>query len=258
MDHQQIWAAGDFSLIGSSSLIVGELLCEAVDLRAAEQVLDVAAGAGNTTLAAARRGCDVTGIDFVHALLARARERAAAERLNLRLEAGRAEQLPYPDASFDVVLSTFGAMFSSAPEATGAELARVCKPGGRIGMANWTPDGFIGRFFHILDDYDEGRHGLAASTRWGTEAGIHELLGRHVRSVSTHRRQLKARSRSLQVWFEGMCKWFGPLKVIYESLPEAGRRECRQRLLDLAAGFNRSGDERLHARSEYLEVVAVR
>lgn len=258
MDHQQIWAAGDFSLIGSSSLIVGELLCEAVDLRAAEQVLDVAAGAGNTTLAAARRGCDVTGIDFVHALLARAQERANAERLKMRLDNGRAECLPYDDAAFDVVLSTFGAMFSPAPETTAAELARVCKPGGRIGMANWTPTGFIGRFFEILDHFDEGRHGLFASTRWGTETGVAALLGPHVRSISTARRHLRARSRSLPVWLDGMCKWFGPLRVIYEELSEERRRECQARLLALAAEFNQSGDERLHAPSEYLEVIAWR
>lgn len=256
-DHQQIWAAGDFSIIGSSSLIVGELLCESVDLRAGEQVLDVAAGAGNTTLAAARRGCDVTGIDFVPALLARAQERAAAERLTLRLEHGVAEKLTQPDESFDVVLSTFGAMFSRKPEATAAELARVCKRRGRIGLTAWPPESFIGRLFTIIDHFDPEPHALTRACRWGTEEGVRQLLEPHTTSLTMTRRMLRARSRSLDAWFDGMRKWFGPLKTVYDGLSGPDREECRARLLGLASEFNRSPDGRLHAPAEYLEIVAV-
>jgi ubiquinone/menaquinone biosynthesis C-methylase UbiE len=142
--QQQIWATGDFSRVGAGQVIVGEMLCEAVELHAGESVLDVATGAGNTALAAARRGCRVTGIDFVPELLERGRERAAAERLTVTFQEGEADKIPFPDSSFDAVLSTFGAMFAPDPQVTADELLRVCRGGGRIGMANWTPDGMIG------------------------------------------------------------------------------------------------------------------
>ena len=148
--QQTAWASGDYSVIGITLQIVGEMLCEAVDLQAGQKVLDVAAGNGNATLAAARRWTEVTALDYVPSLLERARDRAIAERLAITFREGDAENIPFPDGSFDVVLSTFGVMFSPNQERAAQELMRVCAPGGKIGLANWTPDGFVGQLFKII------------------------------------------------------------------------------------------------------------
>src|SRR6187401_266333 len=148
--QQATWASGDFAVVGTTLQIVGESLAEAIDIRAGERVLDVAAGNGNATLAAARRFARVTSTDYVPALLERGRRRAEADGLDVTFEVADAEALPYPDAGFDVVLSTFGVMFAPDHEQAAAEMMRVCRPGGRIGLASWTPAGFVGQLFRVV------------------------------------------------------------------------------------------------------------
>ncbi|HWL67897.1 MAG TPA: class I SAM-dependent methyltransferase, partial [Geminicoccus sp.] len=175
--QQTAWASGDYAVIGVTLQIVGEELCEAMDLRAGTRVLDVAAGNGNATLAAARRWCEVTSTDYVPALLDRAAERAEAERLPVTFKAADAEDLPFADGSFDAVLSTFGVMFTPDHARAAAELARVCRPGGRIGLANWTPDGFIGQLFKLIGRHVAPPPGLRPPSLWGTRTHLAELFG---------------------------------------------------------------------------------
>src|SRR3712207_4445501 len=178
-----MWAAGDYAVVGTTLVIVGEQLCEAVDLRAGQRVLDVATGNGNTALSAARRSCDVTGIDYVPALLEQGRARAAAEGLAVAFADGDAENIPFPDASFDVVLSTLGTMFAPDKEKTASERLRVGRPGGKSGRANWPPDGFIGQMFRVTGRYVPPPAGLKAPALWGTEERLRELLGDGVESI---------------------------------------------------------------------------
>jgi SAM-dependent methyltransferase len=179
--QQAAWSTGDYSAVGARLYITSELLCEAVDLRAGERVLDVACGSGNAALAAARRFCQVTGVDYVPALLERARERAQAERLEATFQEGDAEALPFPDASFDVVLSTCGAMFAPDQEQTASELLRVCRPGGRIGMVNWTPDSYVGGLFKAIGGHLLPPPGVRPPVQWGSEERLRELFGPDVR-----------------------------------------------------------------------------
>ena len=175
--QQAAWASGDYSIIGVTLQIVGETLCEALNLQAGERVLDVAAGNGNATLAAARRGAKVTALDYVPALLDRARERAAADRLSVQFQEGDAENIPFGDWSFDVVLSTFGVMFSPNQERAAQELVRVCAPNGKIGMANWTPEGFVGQLFKTIGKYVPPMPGVKSPALWGTRQRLAELFG---------------------------------------------------------------------------------
>jgi SAM-dependent methyltransferase len=258
--QQQAWAAGDFAAVGASQQIVGEALCEAVDLRAGSRVLDVACGAGNTALAAARRFAEVVGVDFVPALLARGRERAAAERLPVAFQEGDAEALPFPDASFDVVLSTFGVMFAPDQARAAAELLRVCRRGGTIGLANWTPEGFTGQSSAIRNRYAPPPPGapFAPPGRWGTEDGVRALLGEGVADVRTGRRVFVYRLPSPQAWLELMRTHFGPTVRTFAALDAAGQAAYAADLLALIDRFNRADDGTAVIPSEYLEVVATR
>src|SRR5215210_6287956 len=195
--QQRAWASGDYTVFGAALLIISELLCEAVNLRPSEKVLDVATGSGNTALAAARRFCEVTGIDYVPALLERGRERAAAERLEIAFQEGDAEDIPFPDASFDVVLSTVGVMFAPDQKKAAGELLRVCRPGGMIGLANWTPESFAGEMPGVFGRYVPPPSGLDPPTLWGTEERVRELLGGGVAGLQTARRSFVFRYRSV-------------------------------------------------------------
>jgi SAM-dependent methyltransferase len=256
--QQQAWAAGDFAAVGIGQQIVGEALCEAVDLRAGSHVLDVACGAGNTALAAARRFAEVVGVDYVPALLARGRERAAAERLPVTFHEGDAEALPFPDASFDVVLSTFGVMFAPDQARAAAELLRVCRPGGTIGLANWTLEGFTGQSSAIRNRYAPLPPGLAPPGRWGTEDGVRALLGEGVADVRAERRVFVYRFPSPQAWLAFMQTHFGPTVRTFAALDAVGQAAYAADLLALIDRFNRADDGTAVIPSEYLEVVATR
>ena len=256
--QQLTWSSGDFDRLAALLTIVGELLCEAVDFHPGQRVLDVACGSGNTALAAARRFGDVTGADYVPALVERARERAACERLPITFEVGDAEQLPYPDASFDVVLSTYGVMFAPNQEQAARELLRVCRPGGRIGLANWTPEGWLGGLFRVTGRHVPPPPGLASPMRWGTEDGLRELFGDGISSLTVERRDFVFRYPSPRHWLDFWRDYYGPTLKAFEAVGEAGREALERDLLEHVAAGNRSGDETMIVPGEYLEVVAVR
>jgi ubiquinone/menaquinone biosynthesis C-methylase UbiE len=256
--QQQTWASGDFAEVATTLQVVSELLCEATDLHAGERVLDVATGSGNTAIAAARRFCDVSGVDYVPALLDRARERATAERVSVDFREGDAEAIPYLDASFDVVLSTYGAMFAPNQEQAARELLRVCRSDGRIGMVNWTPEGFIGEMFRAT-----GRHlpppvGLKPPVLWGTEARLQELFGDGISALTLTRRMYVFRYRSAEHWLDFFRSYYGPTLKAFEALDAAGQRSLTADLLDLARRYNRATDGTLAVPAEYAEVVATR
>ena len=256
--QQQTWATGDFAVVGSLITIVSEQLCEAVDLRAGWEVLDVATGSGNTALAAARRFCEVTGVDYVPALLERGRERSAAGQLPVEFLEGDAEALPFPDASFDAVLSTFGVMFAPDQERAAAELLRVCRPGGKIGLANWTPDGFFAENSRTVGAHVPPPPGLRPPTRWGTEEGLRELFADQISALQVERRTLVQRFRSPQHWLEIFRTYFGPVAQAFEAVGPQGEEALARDLLALNERFNRSGDATLVLPNDYLEVVVTR
>jgi len=252
--QREMWAAGDYAAVATPLLIVSELLCEAVDLRAGRRVLDVAAGSGNTALAAARRGCATIGVDYVPALLERARERGAVERLDLRLEEGDAENLPFADGAFDYVLSTFGVMFAPDQPRAASELARVCRSGGRIGLASWTPEGFVGQWFQLGARYAPPPPGVRSPLAWGTETGLPKLLGQ-AGPMRLEKRLYVMRYPSPRHWLDFFRTNFGPVRRIFESLDEARQEDYAAEQLELLQRFNRSGDETLVLPGEYLEAV---
>ena len=256
--QQKTWAAGNFARIGNSLVLVSERLCEAADLRATEKVLDVATGSGNTALSAARRFCEVSGVDYVPDLIEQARERAGAERLEAAFEVGDAENLPYPDASFDAVLSTFGVMFAPDQEKTASELLRVCKPGGRIGLANWTPDGFIGQMFRTIGAHVPPPPGIKPPPLWGTEERLAELFGEGVSSLDAKRRTYVFRYPSARYYVGYFRSYYGPTLKAFEALDEVGREALERDLEELLRRWNVSGDGTLIVPSDYLEVVAIR
>jgi ubiquinone/menaquinone biosynthesis C-methylase UbiE len=257
-EHQQkAWSAGDYGKPGVTLLIIAELLCEAVDLRPS-RVLDVATGNGNAALAAARRFCEVTGIDYVPALLEEGRKRTEAEGLRVTFQEGDAENIPFPDASFDVVLSTLGVMFAPNQEKAASELLRICRPGGKIGLANWTPDSFTGEMFRITGRYIPPPPGLKSPLLWGTEERLRELFGDGVSSLQTMRRSFVFRYPSPQFYVEFMATYYGPTVKAYEALDAKGRENLQRDKLDLIGRYNCSGDETMRVPSDYLEAVAVR
>ena len=251
-------SAGNYAVVGTTLQIVGEHLCEALDLRAGSRVLDVAAGNGNATLAAARRWCDVTSTDYVPSLLDSGRVRALAEGHAIQFREADAENLPFPDASFDVVMSTFGVMFTPKQDKAASELARVCKPGGRIGLANWTPESFIGQLFKTIGKYIPPAPGIHSPALWGTQARLNELLGKAAREIRTTSREFTFRYRSPAHWIEVFRTYYGPMNKTFGAL-DAGKQAAFTRdLLALMESRNRSGDGTLVLPSEYLEVVIER
>jgi SAM-dependent methyltransferase len=250
--QQMAWSTGDYAVIGTTLQLVGESLCEALDLRAGQAVLDVAAGNGNATLAAARRGCDVISTDYVGALLERGRARAGAEGLDVRFEQADAENLQYADQSFDAVLSTFGVMFTPNQEKAAAELARVCRRGGRIGLANWTPAGFIGQVFKILAAYIAPPAGVRSPMLWGTEERLRELFPGL--RVQAGRKQFAFRYRSPRHWLDSFRTYYGPMNKAFGALDASKQAALAEDLIGLATRLNRGGDSMV-VDSEYLEVI---
>jgi ubiquinone/menaquinone biosynthesis C-methylase UbiE len=256
--QQQTWAQGDYMLMSADLVLVSELLCETVDLRAGQTVLDVATGSGNTALAAARRRCDVIGIDYTPTLLALGQARAATERLPVTFRDGDAEQLPFADATFDVVLSTFGVMFAPDQEQAAHELLRVCRPGGKIGLASWTPESFPGAFRQVMAQYLPPPPGVASPLRWGTEAGLHELFGTGIVSLQVTQRSIAQRYMSAQHCVEHLRTHFGPVVAAFAALDAEHQAQLMRAMVEEAQRFNRSGDETFMVPSDYLEAVAIK
>jgi ubiquinone/menaquinone biosynthesis C-methylase UbiE len=253
--QQATWASGDFGQIGVRLQLVGETLCEAVDLRATDTVLDVAAGNGNASLAAARHFARVVSTDYVPELLEQGRRRAEADRLPIEFREADAEALPFPDASFDVVLSTFGVMFAPDQERAAAELQRVVKPGGRIGLANWTPDGFIGQLFQVMRAFVPPPAGLRSPLEWGTETRLVELFGPRATELKTTRRTYTFRYRSAEHWIEVFRAYYGPVHRAFAGLDPAGQEALHGALREFVGRWDRGGGEGMVVPAEYLEVV---
>ncbi|MGZ8331323.1 MAG: class I SAM-dependent methyltransferase [Rhodoplanes sp.] len=256
--QQAAWSSRDYAVVGATLQIVGEQLCEALDIRSGQKVLDVAAGNGNASLAAARRWCEVVATDYVPALLTRARERAGAERLSIDIREADAEALPFADESFDVVVSTFGVMFTPDQDRAAGELLRVCKPGGKIGLANWTPEGFIGQVFKAIGKYMPPPAGARSPALWGTPARIDELFGPHAASIKSAQRNFVFRYRSPEHWLDVFKTYYGPLLKTFAALDAPARSALEGDLTALIDRFNRSRDGSMVVPSEYLEVVITR
>ena len=256
--QQAAWSSGDYAVVGTTLQIVGEELCEALDLRAGQRVLDVAAGNGNVALAAARRWCDVVATDYVPALLDRAQQRAAADGLRMEFRVADAEALPFADESFDAVVSTFGVMFTPDQDRAAAELVRVCRRGGKIGLANWTPDGFIGHLFKTIGRHVPPPAGVRSPILWGTRERLAELFAPHGAAVEATPRMFVFRYRSPEHWLEVFRTFYGPAQKTFDSLDAQGQAALTRDLLDLARRFNRADDGTMAAPSGYLEVVVTR
>jgi ubiquinone/menaquinone biosynthesis C-methylase UbiE len=253
--QQAAWSTGNYAIVGTTLQIVGENLCEALDLRSGARVLDVAAGNGNATLAAARRWCEVTSTDYVPALLESGRLRAQAEGYPIAFQEADAENLPFADASFDVVLSTFGVMFTPDQDKAATEMARVCKPGGKIGLANWTPESFIGQLFKTIGKYVPPAPGVKSPALWGTKARLDELFGNTAQEIRTTSREFVFRYRSPAHWIDVFRTYYGPMNKTFGALDAKMQAAFTQDLLALIDSRNRSGDGTLVLPSEYLEVV---
>jgi ubiquinone/menaquinone biosynthesis C-methylase UbiE len=253
--QQAAWSSGDYAVVGTTLQIVGEELCEALDLRAGQKVLDVAAGNGNVSLAAARRWCDVVSTDYVPALLERGRTRAAADGLTIEFKEADAEALPFADGSFDVVVSTFGVMFTPNQECAAAELLRVCRSGGRIGLANWTPEGFIGQLFKTLGKYLPPPAGVRSPALWGTRERLTEMFSVASASIETQPRYFNFRYREPEHCVEVFKTYYGPMLKAFAALDAEKQAALHSDLLALIARMNKATDLTMVVPSEYLEVV---
>ncbi|WP_316200736.1 MULTISPECIES: class I SAM-dependent methyltransferase [unclassified Bradyrhizobium] len=251
------WSSGDYAIVGNTLQIVGEELCEELDIRAGQKVLDVAAGNGNVTLAAARRWCNVVSTDYVPALLDRGRQRAAADGLSVQFQEADAEALPFGDGTFDVVVSTFGVMFTPRQERAAAELTRVCRSGGKIGLANWTPDGFIGQLFKTLGKYLPPPAGARSPALWGTEARIREMFA-DATDIRCHRRHFAMRYRSPEHFVDVFKTYYGPVLKAFAALDGDRQADLKRDMLALIGTLNRAEDGTMVVPSEYLEVVIIK
>ena len=252
------WSSGDYAVVGTTLQIVGEDLCEALDIRAGQKVLDVAAGNGNATLAAARRWCDVVSTDYVPSLLERGRLRAEADGLQVEFKQADAEALGFEDATFDVVMSTFGVMFTPDQDRAAAELLRVCKRGGKIGLANWTPEGFIGQLFKTLGKHLPPPAGARSPALWGTEARINEMFGPQAAAIRIERRHFNFRYRSPEHFLDVFKNFYGPMLKAFAALDMANQQRLRDNIVALIATMNRASDGTMIVPSEYLEIVIVK
>src|SRR5258705_6198935 len=255
--QQAMWPSGDFAVIGTTLQIVGENLCEAIDLRAGERVPDLAAGNGNATLAAARRFARVTSTDYVPALLERGRARAGAEGLDVTFEVADAEALPYPSATFDVVLSTFGVMFAPDHAQSASELRRVCRLGGRIGLASWTPEGFLGELLRVVATYVPPPPGVRSPLLWGTRAHVQDLFADAV-SIEHTVRYFAFRYESPAHWIDIFRQFYGPVHKAFAALDTDGQASFEADLIALLRRADRGGAGGLVVPGEYLETVIIR
>jgi ubiquinone/menaquinone biosynthesis C-methylase UbiE len=253
--QQASWSSGDYAVVGMTLQIVGEELCEALDLRAGQKVLDVAAGNGNVTLAAARRWCDVTSTDYVPSLLERGSARASAEGLTVAFKNADAEALPFDDGAFDAVVSTFGVMFTPNQDRAASELLRVCRPGGQIGLANWTPDGFIGQMFKILGKYLPPPAGAKSPALWGSRARLDEMFRPGATTIRAEPRYFKFRYRSPAHFVEVFRTYYGPMLKAFAALDQTGQNGLNDDLIALIATMNKASDGTMVVPSEYLEIV---
>lgn len=253
--QQATWASGDFAVVGTTLQIVGESLAEAIDLRAGERVLDVAAGNGNATLAAARRFAHVVSTDYVPELLAKGQERARAEGLAVTFQTADVEALPFEDGRYDVVLSTFGVMFAPDHQRSASEMLRVLRPGGRIGLANWTPEGFIGRLFKVIGAHLPPPAGLQSPALWGTRAHLAKLFGAQVQELRCERRLFMFRYLSAAHWIQIFRDYYGPTHKAFAALDAAGQQSLEIAITALLDEFNVGGPHSLVVPGEYLEVV---
>jgi ubiquinone/menaquinone biosynthesis C-methylase UbiE len=249
------WSSGNYAVVGTTLQIVGEELCEALDLHAGRKVLDVAAGNGVASLAAARRWCDVVSTDYVPALLERGQARASAEGLHIEFREADAEALPFAERSFDTVISTFGVMFTPNQEKAAAELLRVCKSNGRIGLANWTPEGFIGQVFKTLGKYLPPAAGAKSPMLWGTRPRLDELFGHDSASSTAESRHFNFRYRSADHFIEVFKTYYGPLLKAFDALDADKQEGLKDDLHALIARMNKAGDSTMVVPSEYLQVV---
>ena len=255
--QQATWASGDYHMIGTQILLASEQLIESLDVHSTDRLLDVATGSGNAALAAARRSCEVIGIDYVPSLLERARERAIAESVQAQFQDGDAEAIPFEDDSFDVVTSVFGSMFAPNQEAAASELARVAKPGGKIGLVTHTPEGYIGNVFKVIGKHVPPPAGLRSPIQWGTEERLRELFGDAIAELRAEKRHMTFRYRSPQTWVDYWRRYYGPTLKAFEALGEEGSPALEADLLENIARFNRADDGTMVVPSEYLETVIV-
>lgn len=257
--QQGVWASGDYSAVAARIPLMSELLVDAADLRAGARVLDVAGGSGNTALAAARCGCDVTSVDYVPSLLDRGRERAAAEGLEVRYVEADAQRLPFADGAFDAVITVVGAMFAPDQRSTAAEMMRVCRPGGTIAMASWTPTGFVGQLLRIVGAYVPPPAGLTPPTMWGDEAHVRALLAGGVREMSMRTREFTFRFASPRDFTTFFREMYGPTRAAFRALGPEAEEDLARDMDELARTHDRlGGDGAIAVPSEYLEVVATR
>jgi ubiquinone/menaquinone biosynthesis C-methylase UbiE len=256
--QQAAWTAGDYSVVGATLQIVGERLCETLDVRSGQRVLDVAAGNGNVSLAAARRFCDVTSTDYVPELLERGRQRAEADGLEMAFQEADVEALPFADASFDIVTSSFGVMFAPDQERAAAEMLRVTRPGGKIGLANWTPDSFIGQLFKTIGKHLPPPAGLKSPALWGTSDRLDELFGTHSSAIDITRQTYVWRYRSPHHWLELWRAVYGPLQKAFGALDAAAQEQLAIDLLALIGRCNIATDGTMVVPAEYVEVVVTK
>ena len=251
------WSSADYAVVGSALQIVGEELCESLNLYQDASVLDVAAGNGHASLAAARRWCEVTSTDLAPDTTGRGKMRREAENLGVRFVEADAEALPFGDQTFDAVVSSFGAMFALDQERAASEMIRVCRRGCRVGLANWTPDGFIGRMFGIIGQHAPPATVGRAPFDWGTEERLDELFGVYGRIESSLKR-VAFRYRSPADWFDKFRASYVPLLKAFARLDGAGQRALHSALLELAKSCNRAKDGSMVVDAEYLEVIITR
>jgi len=256
--QQQAWASGDFHVVAARIVLVAEHLCDTADLHAGWRVLDVATGSGNAAIAAARLGCSAVGVDYVPALLERGRERAAAEGLDVSLLEGDAEALPFPDRSFDAVTSVFGSMFAPDHARAAAELARVCRPGGTIALASWTPDGFIGELFRTVASHVTPPPGVDSPMLWGTEDHLQELFDGRIASLDVTERTFTFRFGSADELVDFFRTWYGPTVKAFAALDTDGRAALRRDLVELAQRHDRlGGGDAIAIPATYTEAIAI-